>query len=204
MVCTTERLDVCLHFLKRNQKILICLPEMMPLCSDICNAVRARGAEPVVPQDLRWISMVQLLFSKHISAVIGFPQVILGLSKLAAVHTPLYIRNAVLIGTPEWEWTKNDIESGLDCHVELCFSGAENASSDSVFFEMVRTLLSWSSVLDCCVIRGDCGNELELLSVPGKKLPALPSFAKQVIRQWEPGADIPFCLRPDGKFSVFP
>lgn len=52
----------------------------------------------------------------------------------------------------------------------------------------------WTSILDCRVIRGDYGLELEVVTFPGEKLPKLPSCAKQIVRPWNPETEIPFSL----------
>lgn len=51
---------------------------------------------------------------------------------------------------------------------------------------------AWTSILDCRVIKGEYGLELELIVFPGEKLPKLPTCAKQVIRHWDPERDVPF------------
>lgn len=62
-----------------------------------------------------------------------------------------------------------------------------------------QQLHSWSSVLDCRLIRGEYGLELEMVVFPGEKLPKLPSVAKQVIRPWNPQSDGPLWYIPAGK-----
>ena len=52
----------------------------------------------------------------------------------------------------------------------------------------------WTSILDCRVLRGDYGLELEIVTFPGEKLPKLPSCARQVVRPWDPETEIPFSL----------
>lgn len=53
-------------------------------------------------------------------------------------------------------------------------------------------LLSWSSVLDCSLKKGESGLEIELVVFQGEKLPKLPSAAKLVVRHWNPAIDEPF------------
>ena len=55
-------------------------------------------------------------------------------------------------------------------------------------------LLTWSSILDYRVEYGESGIALDLVVFPGEPLPKLPSFAKLVIRPWNPSEDIPFDL----------
>lgn len=56
---------------------------------------------------------------------------------------------------------------------------------------------SWTSILDCRVVKGAYGLELELVVFPGEKLPKLPTSAKQVIRPWDPERDMPMDLNPE-------
>ena len=57
--------------------------------------------------------------------------------------------------------------------------------------ELYQQLHSWTSILDCRVVKGPYGLELELVVFPGEKLPKLPTCAKQVIRLWNPDVDAP-------------
>lgn len=62
--------------------------------------------------------------------------------------------------------------------------------------ELYQQLHSWTSILDCRVVKGEYGLELELVVFPGEKLPKLPTCAKQVIRPWDPDKDVPLDFRP--------
>lgn len=53
-------------------------------------------------------------------------------------------------------------------------------------------LQSWTSILDCRLVRGIYGLEMELVVFPGEKLPKLPTCAKRIIRRWDPERDEPF------------
>lgn len=55
---------------------------------------------------------------------------------------------------------------------------------------------SWTSILDCRVVKSEYGLELELVVFPGEKLPKMPTCAKQVIRPWDPERDMPLDLQP--------
>lgn len=57
--------------------------------------------------------------------------------------------------------------------------------------ELYQQLHSWTSILDCRVVKGAYGLELELVVFPGEKLPKLPTCAKQVVRPWNPDVDAP-------------
>lgn len=56
---------------------------------------------------------------------------------------------------------------------------------------LAQHLMSWTSVLDCHVKKGECGLEIEVVTFQGEKLPKLPSAAKLVIRSWDPQTDEP-------------
>ena len=62
--------------------------------------------------------------------------------------------------------------------------------------ELVLYLQSWTSILDCCLVKGESGLELEIIAFPGEKLPKLPTAAKLVIRPYDPKADEPFWHDP--------
>ena len=57
--------------------------------------------------------------------------------------------------------------------------------------ELYQQFHSWTSILDCRVVKGAYGLELELVVFPGEKLPKLPTCAKQVVRPWNPDVDAP-------------
>ena len=57
-------------------------------------------------------------------------------------------------------------------------------------------LLSWTSVLDCRLNKGDYGLEIEVVIFPGEKLPKLPTAAKLVVRPWDSEKDEPFFFVP--------
>lgn len=57
---------------------------------------------------------------------------------------------------------------------------------------LYQKLHAWTSILDCRIVKGESGLELELVVFPGEKLPKLPTCAKQVIRPWDPERDVPF------------
>lgn len=63
---------------------------------------------------------------------------------------------------------------------------------DSKMADLFQYLHSWASVLDCRIRRGDYGLELEMVALPGLKLPILPSCARQEVRLWNPEQDQPF------------
>ena len=56
---------------------------------------------------------------------------------------------------------------------------------------LAQTLLTWNSILDCHVKRGEYGLELEIVCFRGEKLPKLPTAAKLQLRPWDPQSDTP-------------
>lgn len=63
--------------------------------------------------------------------------------------------------------------------------------SDPDLDALEQQLLSWTSILDCHVEKGESGLEIEIICFRGEKLPRLPSAAKLVIRPWDPATDTP-------------
>ena len=63
---------------------------------------------------------------------------------------------------------------------------------DEILRELWAELMSWTSILDCDLIRGENGLELEIVTFPREKLPRFPSCARQVVRPWDPERDSPF------------
>lgn len=58
---------------------------------------------------------------------------------------------------------------------------------------------AWTSILDCRIVKGPYGLELELVVFPGEKLPKFPTCAKLVVRPWDPERDVPMDLQPTWK-----
>lgn len=80
----------------------------------------------------------------------------------------------------------------------------QRLDADPVLAKLGSELLSWSSVLDCRLEKGESGLEMELVTFPGAKLPKLPTCAKRVIRPWDPEKDTPFWIPPGWKKDLFP
>lgn len=68
--------------------------------------------------------------------------------------------------------------------------------SDPDMEKLRSYLMSWTSVLDCRVKKGDYGLEMEVVVFPGEKLPKLPSAAKRVVKAWDSEKDEPFFYEP--------
>lgn len=59
-------------------------------------------------------------------------------------------------------------------------------------FKIIEELLYWNSILDCHVVKSENGLEIEVVCLPGLKLPKFPNCDKLIVRTWEPDKDIPF------------
>ena len=71
--------------------------------------------------------------------------------------------------------------------LNMCYGGLGDSDLDS----LAQHLMSWTSILDCHVKRGQFGLEIEIICFQGEKLPQLPSAARLVIRPWDPQTDTP-------------
>lgn len=113
-------------FMSRDEPVLICFPDDGPksLGGILGQAVRDCGGVPVFwGPDYRWKSLLRQAFLTHAHTIVGNPQVILGLMKVARVtKTPLNIHNAVITGSPYGRWMLNDLKKGLDCRIWCCYS----------------------------------------------------------------------------------
>ena len=73
--------------------------------------------------------------------------------------------------------------------------------SDADLYELGKSLQNWSSILDCRLCKGQYGLELEVVTLPGGRLPKLPSAAKQCIRVFNPEEDEPLPYDPTQKIQ---
>ena len=71
--------------------------------------------------------------------------------------------------------------------LNMCYGGLRDSDLDA----LAHHLMSWTSILDCHVKKGEFGLEIEIICFQGEKLPKLPSAAKLIIRQWDPASDTP-------------
>ncbi len=67
---------------------------------------------------------------------------------------------------------------------------------DAALVQLGQELQSWTSILDCRLRKGECGLEIELVVIPGEKLPKLPTAAKMVIRDLDLETQEPFFYDP--------
>lgn len=69
----------------------------------------------------------------------------------------------------------------------MVYGGLKDPDLDS----LAHDLMSWTSVLDCHVKKGEFGLEIEIICFQGEKLPKLPTSARLVVRPWDPQNDQP-------------
>ena len=69
----------------------------------------------------------------------------------------------------------------------MCYGGLKDSHLDA----LAHHLMSWTSILDCHVKKGEFGLEIEIICFQGEQLPKLPTAAKLIIRPWDPASDVP-------------
>ena len=272
-------------FLRPGEKMIICFdnPEPDTIGDLLARAAQKIGVTTLVPEDLRWKTILKLAFRSRATAISAPPFVVLGLTKLARhTNTPLYFRNVITVGYRCTNWIIEGIQKGLDCNVWGCYgpgsgplvsgftcnqepvihlrddlydfeivdpdgnvlpdgeSGyvivtpknmpqlryhtAECATirrtpckcgcTSALLFDMYsgedvdeyeeqlgRALMLWTSVLDCRFRHGRHGLEIELVMIPGEKLPPLPECGGRLIRNWNPDKDVPNWFTPKWRKS---
>lgn len=113
-------------FLQTLEPVLICYPDAGPasLGGLFKEAVLRCDAKPIFwGPDCRWRELLRIAFDTHANTVVGHPQVVLGLMKLArATSTPLNIYDVIVCGDPFSHWMVNDLKNGLDCKVWGCYA----------------------------------------------------------------------------------
>lgn len=186
--------------LRKGERVLICFDDSpCSLGSALKQAVEACQAVPVIwDPDHRWKTLFRQAFSERVSAVIGDPMLVLGLSKLTRAYgTSLKIHTAVIVGGHGNQWLAEDIGVYLDCKVHR-ISCTEDTREDTLI-GLERELLSWTSILDCRLAKSAAGLELEIVAFSGERMPRLPSCAKLVVKPWNAETDVPFCIAADWK-----
>ena len=292
---TPEMLDMSIDYLAENMKKFLRPGDKLMLCFTtneqdnigdlLSQAAQKIGVKVLIPEDLRWKSMLKLAFNSRACAISAPPFVVLGLTKLARhTNTPLYFRNVITVGYRCSNWIIEGIQKGLDCQVWGCYGpgsgplvsgftcnqepvihlrddlfnfeiedadgnvvsdgesgyviitpkdnpklryhtaecakmrrtpckcGCTNAllmdmysgaDVDEDLERLGRDLMLWTSVLDCRLHKGDCGLEVELIMIPGEKMPMLPQCAKRVIQNWNPARDVPNWFTPDWRKTEY-
>ena len=113
-------------FLQVLEPVLICFPDDGPesLGGIFKAAVLRCEAKPVFwGPDYRWKELLRLAFDTHANTIIGPPQVVLGLMKIArATATPLNAYDVIVAGDPFAPWMIDGIKKGFDCNVWGCYA----------------------------------------------------------------------------------
>lgn len=118
------------HFFRQQERVLICFLEHKEgnISWLMEQAVRRCGAEPVIwGPDHRWKTLLQQAFYNRVTAIIGPPLILLGLSKLKRQSgTPLYIRRCITAAYPCLDWMIDGIVRGFDCELGGCITLGES------------------------------------------------------------------------------
>ena len=195
-----EKLEEYLSkFLRSRDRVLIC-SERGGSGRVLAECVRDHGGEPVFwGDDVRWNTLLKMAFTQRYRVMAGPPQLLLSLSKLSKqLGTPLYIRNVILTEDCP-DWVRESIEKSLDCKTWSVSAGEIPMVSAPDLMDFKLDLLRWSSVIDCRIVKGTYGLEMQIISIPGKKLPKFPTCAKLDIQPFDPERHIPFYLVYDPK-----
>ena len=80
--------------------------------------------------------------------------------------------------------------------MNLCYGGLQDSGLDA----LAHHLMSWTSILDCHVKKGEFGLEIEIICFQGEKLPQLPTAARLIVRPWDPASDSPLLHAASLKF----
>jgi phenylacetate-coenzyme A ligase PaaK-like adenylate-forming protein len=111
-------------FLRPGDKLMVCFKTNEPdnIGELLSRAAQKIGVQVLVPEDLRWKTMLKLAFSSRAAAISAPPFVVLGLTKLARhTNTPLYFHNVITVGYRCSNWIIEGIQKGLDCQVWGCY-----------------------------------------------------------------------------------
>ena len=111
-------------FLQPGDDILICFDnhEANNIGDLLEQAAKKIGVKALIPEDLRWKTILKLAFRSRATAISAPPFVVLGLTKLARhTNTPLYFHNVITVGYRCTNWIIEGIQKGLDCQVWGCY-----------------------------------------------------------------------------------
>lgn len=111
-------------FLSPGEKLLICLSDTEPcnIGDLLSRAAKKIGVTVLLPEDLRWKTILELAFRSRATAITAPPFVVLGLTKLSRhTNTPLFFRNVITVGYRCSNWIIEGIQKGLDCQVWGCY-----------------------------------------------------------------------------------
>ena len=113
------------NFLRKRERVLICFMEHSEGSRSWLMEQAVLGCEAipiVIGPDRRWKTILRLAFTNKVSAIIGEPLLILGLTKLKKYSaTPLSVRRVVTAGYPCPDWMIDGIVKGFDCQAGGCF-----------------------------------------------------------------------------------
>ena len=113
-------------FLQVLEPVLICFPDegVDSLGGVFREAVLRCEARPVFwGPDYRWKELLRLAFDTHTNTIVGPPEIVLGLSKLAyATATPLYAYDVIVAGDPFAPWMIKSLKKGFDCNIWGCYA----------------------------------------------------------------------------------
>lgn len=73
-------------------------------------------------------------------------------------------------------------------------------AADPYLQRLTQELYKWTSILDCKLLRGEMGLEMELVIFSGEKLPQLPSVARQIVHPLDPEHAEPFWYESGGNY----
>ena len=131
---TPEAIEATVQYLARQMKpflqtlepVLVCYPDEGPtsIGGIFKEAVIRCEAAPVFwGPDYRWMELLRIAFDTHANTVVGHPQTVLGLMKIAKfTQTPLYIYDMIVCGDPFPHWIVDGLKAGLDCNVWGCYA----------------------------------------------------------------------------------
>lgn len=129
---TKEKLDISVDYLAENMRkflrpgdnLMVCFESREPdhIGDLLSKAAEKIGVTVLVPEDLRWKTMLKLAFRSRATAISAPPFVVLGLTKLAKhTNTPLNFHNVITVGYRCSNWIIEGIQKGLDCQVWGCY-----------------------------------------------------------------------------------
>lgn len=198
--CITDTLR---PLLREHERVFLCYYEGYEclLAQSTAQAVMQLGGECISWKgDRRWYGLLRQVFSSRARVLVGSPQLILGLAKIArATRTPLPVRHVLLLGKEGERWLLDGIRNSLDAEIHTCSIDVNapcvTGASDPLMEQLENMLLSWSSILDFSARQTELGLSLKITVFPGLRLPHLPSGASVTVHPWTPKEDIPCCLQ---------
>ena len=114
-------------------------------------------------EDRRWITILKTAFTSKCNCILGYPLLLLGLSKVARyMGIPLFARNVVMFGYVSSDWIVETLEKGLDCKAWGCYDPASSG-----------ILMGFScGSRDLCIHVRESEYGLDIVDERGMRLPA--------------------------------